>query len=61
MILKTKPYTVGCGIHLNPHGNDKRCGQSKDAAGFLDLCDNCQVRQHANQLMDQQAGKEKSA
>lgn len=63
MILRTKPYTVGCGIHLNPHGNDTRCGQlpPKSSDGEIVLCDNCIVRRRANQLIEAKQAKEKAA
>jgi hypothetical protein len=56
MILKTKPYTVGCGIILNPNASSDRCGQPKSSRSFggrglTQLCGNCQVKQTANTLM----------
>lgn len=56
MILKNKPYTVGCGIILNPNASSDRCGQAKSSLsvggrGLTQLCGNCQVKQTANTLM----------
>lgn len=54
MILKTKPYTVGCGIILNPNASSDRCGQPTKSLlglGLTNLCGNCQVKQTANTLM----------
>ena len=59
MILRTKKYSVGCGVILHPNASSDRCGQptnsfSMAGKGAMQLCDNCRVRQHANALMDYQ-------
>lgn len=51
MILKTKPYTVGCRAHLNAHYHDLRCGD-ENTFGSRSLCANCAIRDKANGLIE---------
>jgi len=51
MILKTKPFTVGCGKLLS---NEMRCGNHK-------LCTNCRIRQSANVMMKNKSGGQNDA
>ncbi len=78
MILRTKPYTVGCGIQLNPNGSSLRCGNQHESISNINslsstlgkpanstyetaLCENCKVRQQANNLMALQESNGKSS
>lgn len=43
--MKLNRYPVGCGALLNPNLNSLRCS-------VITPCKNCEVKQHANRLMD---------
>ncbi|MBH2906382.1 hypothetical protein I5Q42_05175 [Serratia marcescens] len=43
--MKLNRYPVGCGALLSPNMNSQRCS-------VMNPCENCEVKRHANRLMD---------